>query len=196
MPTVLVLAGPNGSGKSTVTSGIQVIGEYVNADVIQTALKCSAEEAAIIATATRETLLAKGFDFTFETVMSTTRNIRLLEQAKQQGYHVICIYILTAHPSINLERVRQRVTRGGHDVPEDKVVARYIRALRLLPLLFPVCDELYVFDNSADVQEAEKSMILKSVYGIIEAYPNRYWSKDMIQSLVQGTYPDLYITDE
>ena len=190
MSTLLVYAGPNGSGKSTVSSTVSVIGDYVNADVIKTALGCTDLEAAEIADKTRRYLLDTGEDFTFETVLSTPRNLELMREAKSRGYRVVCVYVLTVHPSINLRRVALRVKNGGHDVPKDKIVPRYIRALKLFPELFGVCDELYVFDNSAEAENAEKSLILSCVDGKAEAYPNPFWDRDMLESLIKGTYPE------
>lgn len=192
MPSVLAFAGPNGSGKSTITSGIKIFGEYVNADSIKSELDCSDLEAAQIAEATREKLLSDNADFTFETVLSTMRNIDLMRRAKEQKYTVVCIYVLTVNPKINLERVRKRVLNGGHAVPDEKVTARYVKALRLIPFLFPICNELYVFDNSYDA-DSGSSLILRSINGEIDAYPNEMWTKDMIKSLVSGKYPDDYI---
>ncbi len=195
MSRLLVFAGPNGSGKSTVTSTISVIGSYVNADVIKSALGCNDEEAAEIAENTRTYFLKRGADFTFETVLSTPRNLKLMAEAKSKGYHVACIYVLTIHPKINIARVALRVKCGGHDVPVDKIISRYIRALRLFPELFKVCDELYVFDNSADAPNVNKSMILSYVNGKVTAYDNPFWNHEMLSSLVHGSYPENYIRD-
>lgn len=193
MPKLLVFAGPNGSGKSTITSGISLFGEYVNADLIKKHLQCSDEEAAVIAEKTREYFLASNMDFTFETVLSTPRNINLMERAKEKGYYIVCMYVLTVNPQINIARVRQRVASGGHDVPTEKISTRYCRALKLIPNIFPLCDELYVFDNSLDSGEDGASMIIRSVKGNVEMYPNKVWNKAMIECLVTGTYPDRYI---
>ena len=83
-PSILmVVAGPNGSGKSTITSEIQIRGYYINADEIQREKACDPLEAAKIATATREYMVDNNLDFTFETVLSTTRNFKLIEKAKK-----------------------------------------------------------------------------------------------------------------
>lgn len=193
MSKLLVFAGPNGSGKSTITSGISLFGEYVNADSIKTHLLCTDEEAAVIAEETREHYLASDMDFTFETVLSTPRNINLMERAKEKGYYIVCMYVLTCDPQINIKRVQKRVDSGGHGVPLEKISARYIRALKLFPYIFPLCDELYVFDNSLDSEENGASMIIRSIKGNVEMYPNEVWNEDMIERLVTGTYSDKYI---
>lgn len=196
MPHVTVFAGPNGSGKSTVTSKFEFCENYVNADSIQRHLKCTELEAARIAESTREYYLSKNENFTFETVLSTTRNIDLLKRAKDNGYHIACIYVLTRDPAINIERVKYRASIGGHNVPSHKVYTRYCKALSLLPELFSICDELYVFDNSCNKNAGEPSMILSCIHGIMEKYPNTVWNKNMIDSLVRGTYPEDYFSED
>lgn len=186
MSTIQVFAGPNGSGKSTIISEIPVIGMYVNADEIQRQLKCTSLEAAQNAERVREFCLANGMDFTMETVLSTPRNIDLLRRAKDAGYYVIGFFVLTCHPDINVQRVSERVERGGHDVPEDKIRSRYERSLKNLPLLQEICDELYVFDNSLSRSVGEPSLIAKCVRGVTELRPSPRWNMDMLQALTEG----------
>lgn len=190
-PILLVIAGPNGSGKSSViseNSQFKSIGDYVNADEIQRHLKCTALDAAVIAENTREYLFAEHKSFTFETVLSTERNIDLMERAKRADYRVICVYITTINPEINIYRVGERVKKGLHDVPPEKVKERYWRAMKLFPRLFDICDELYVFDNSIDRNEGEPSMILKWQFGNLATVPNAVWSEQMIEKLCKGVF--------
>lgn len=187
-PILMVMAGPNGSGKSTITNEYQPVGEYVNADDIQRYLNCTPLEAAKIAEATREFFLSQKVDFTFETVLSTEKNYLLMEKAKESGYTVICIYVLTVDPSINVSRVKSRVLNGGHDVPTEKIVNRYYRAMSLFPKIFSVCDECYVYDNSLERGQGDPTMILKWQYGKLELMPNSLWSIKKLESLCEGTY--------
>ena len=118
MPEIIVFAGPNGSGKTTITKMAKIIEPYINADDIKKTVHCSDMDAAVMAENLREDALKKGIDFTFETVMSTDRNLNLLRRAKEKGYFVRCIYVLTSNPSINVSRVKSREEAGGHGVPE------------------------------------------------------------------------------
>lgn len=149
-PEIVVFAGPNGSGKSTFTALLKPAMDYINADEIKKNLKCSDFEAAELAERQREMHLQDMEDFCFETVMSTERNINLLKRAKEKGYFIRCYYILTADPMINIFRVQARVEVGGHDVPEDKIISRYDRALALLKDVVAVCDICHIYDNSED----------------------------------------------
>ena len=128
-PEVIVFAGPNGSGKSTITKMAKTVGVYINADDIKRSSLCSDLEAAQKAEELREQAINEKRDFTFETVLSTDRNLNLLRRAKENGYFIRCIYVLTASPDINVARVKIREASGGHGVPEEKIISRYYKAL-------------------------------------------------------------------
>ena len=148
-PEIVVFAGPNGSGKSTFTQLLKPPMDYINADEIKKYLKCSDLEAAQIAEKQREEHMEQMREFCFEMVLSTERNLKLLKRAKEKGYFIRCYYILTADPMINVWRVKARVESGGHDVPEDKIIRRYDRALALVKELIKICDICHIYDNSA-----------------------------------------------
>lgn len=156
-PEIVVFAGPNGSGKSTFTEVLRPLMDYINADEIKKTLKCSDIEAAQLAERQREECLAARRDFCFETVLSTPRNLRLLERAKRAGYFIRCYYVLTADPRINVYRVKARVASGGHDVPEEKIYTRFARAMELVPAVVAVSDICHIYDNS----EAQPFRIFK-----------------------------------
>jgi predicted ABC-type ATPase len=148
-PEVVVFAGPNGSGKSTITRMLMPTDmPYINADDIGRTLGCSVEDAATLAEKRREECLAARRSFCFETVLSTPRNLNLLKRAKQAGFFVRCYYVLTVDPQINVARVNSRVAAGGHDVPEEKIISRYHKALDQVRQLIPVCDVCHIYDNS------------------------------------------------
>ena len=147
-PEIVVFAGPNGSGKSTFTELLRPQSDYINADEIKKYVKCSDMDAAKMAEKQREEHMQNMDDFCFETVLSTDRNLKLLQRAKEKGYFIRCFYVLTADPAINVLRVKSRVAAGGHDVPEDKIISRYDKALDLVKQVVAVCDICHVYDNS------------------------------------------------
>jgi predicted ABC-type ATPase len=108
--------------------------------------------ASVAADFLRRKLMQRKTTFTIETVMSSPDKIALLEKAQALGYRTYLYYIATADPAINVSRVRSRVQQGGHDVPEDKIVSRYDRSLRLLMEAISHAHRAYIFDNSADGQ--------------------------------------------
>jgi predicted ABC-type ATPase len=180
LPEIIVFAGPNGSGKSTITKMAKVIEPYINADDIKRTNYCSDLEAAQLAEKMREQAIAELKSFTFETVMSTDRNLKLLRKAKEKGYFIRCIYVLTADVNINILRVESREATGGHGVPEDKIRSRYIKALNLIPELVEIADVMHIYDNSTIPFRIFKKR--KTEYYIWE---NENWNKETIKKLVE-----------
>ena len=178
-PAILAFAGPNGSGKTTITRSLPVFGTYINADDMKKDYGLTDLEAARHAEALRNSLLHSGANFSFETVMSTDRNLLLLERAKTRGYEVQCIYVLTCDENINVARVRARRAAGGHDVPEDKIRARYSRALALLPRLIGICDKILVYDNSD-----KPALIFRKDNAYSEFFQNTHWPEARLRELL------------
>lgn len=179
-PEIIVFAGPNGSGKSTITKMANIIEPYINADDIKRTNHCSDLEAAQKADELRNKLVDEQQDFTFETVLSTDRNLKLLKKAKDNGYFIKCFYVLTANPQINISRVQVRKESGGHDVPKDKIISRYGRALDLIPQLLEVCDVCHIYDNSDQPSRIFKKRKTEYFY-----WENSFWNKEQIKKLVQ-----------
>ena len=178
LPEIMVFAGPNGSGKSTIKRMAKTVGEYINADDIKRSTLCSDMEAAIKAEELREKMLSEKKDFTFETVLSTERNLLLLRRAKEAGYFLRCIYVLTADADVNVTRVNVREALGGHGVPEEKIRSRYDKALVLIPQLVEVCDIVHIYDNTK-----EPFRIFKKRKDICFKWENKYWDSLKINKL-------------
>lgn len=176
---MLVFAGPNGSGKTTLKNSISTVGAYVNADDLKKEYNLTDLEAAQTADALRNKLLDKEEDFSFETVLSTERNLLLMQKAKARGYKIKCVYVLTCDENINVLRVRERRMSGGHDVPEDKIRKRYHRALALLPKVIDACDDIIIYDNTDTPQK-----IFSKREGRAEIYPDKYWPEPAIRELL------------
>ena len=175
-PVVLVFAGPNGSGKSTIARQMPRYSTYINADILKNEYALSDLKAAQAAEALRNKLVEKKADFTFETVLSTDRNLLLLQKAKETGYEVQCVYIMTRNADINVARVRGRVREGGHYVPEDKIRSRYDKALELLPKIIGVSDKILIYDNSI-------MPVLVFKKDGHEYFPNELWSIGKLKEL-------------
>ena len=177
-PEVMVFAGPNGSGKSTITRMAKIVGDYINADDIKKTTLCTDMEAAQKAEELRNAAITSHKDFTFETVLSTDRNLKLLQKAKDEGYFIRSIYVLTDDPKINIARVNSRMLSGGHGVPEDKIVSRYHKALALVPQLVEVSDIVHIYDNTI-----EPFRIFKKRKDVYFRWENEFWSNDKIAEL-------------
>lgn len=134
-----------------------------------------------MADALRRECIAHHQSFTFETVLSTRSKIDLLAQAKREGYFVKGFFVLTADPQINVFRVKARVAAGGHDVPEDKIVSRYIKSVGLLPEFVRLCDVCHIYDNSEDTP---RRIFKKNNAGAFYCWSSELWSEDRIMHIV------------
>ena len=183
---LLVVAGPNGSGKTTVTQllkrdkwseGV----EYLNPDEIAKDRfgdwnsPLAVKQAADWTRARREELLSQGAGIAFETVFSAPDKVDFLLRAKQRGYFVRVFFIGTGDPRINAARVADRVMRGGHTVPIEKILSRYSKSLANLAPAVELADRVYIYDNSQDGVEARlcariQAGELRKVYGPLPAW--------------------------
>jgi len=151
-----VLAGGNGSGKSTFyRTQLEPLGlPFINADVLAKELYPESPEehsyeAAKLATEMRFRLLNEGRNFCFETVFSHPSKIDFVAQARALNYEIILVFIHLDELALNQARVMQRVSEGGHNVPEDKITARIPRLLVNIKKTLPLCDRVYILDNSS-----------------------------------------------
>ncbi len=150
-PVIVALAGANGAGKTTFYHAhLEFAGlRFLNADVIARELDLAPYEAAEAARALREELLRQRECFVLETVFSDPVGDKLafLEAAAQAGYNVILCFIGTSGSDVSEERVAMRVSQGGHDVPTEKLVARYPRVLANLKAALRQLPLVWVFNN-------------------------------------------------
>lgn len=151
-PILVALAGPNGAGKTTFYhSHLKAAGlRFVNADVLAHELDLEVYAAAKVADAVRRELLRRRESFVFETVFSDPVGDKLgfLKEAMARGYTVILCFIGLAGPDISEQRVAMRVSRGGHDVPSEKLWSRFPRTLANLKAATRELPHVFVYDNS------------------------------------------------
>lgn len=154
-PVLHVIAGPNGSGKTTLYA--KVLGpvthlDFVNADLIAAdrwpdAQVEHAYEAASLAAEDRARRIEARESFATETIFSHESEIALLRGAEQAGYRVV-LHVVLIPEDLAVARVVDRVANGGHDIPEDKVRARFGRLWHHLRDAIALVDEAHVYDNT------------------------------------------------
>jgi predicted ABC-type ATPase len=151
-PLVVAIAGPNGAGKTTfhnahlAPSGLR----FINADRLAKELDIDADAAAHVADELRHALVAQRESFAFETVFSDPvgDKLRFLKETAANGYTVVLCFIGLANWTLSDERVAIRVSQGGHDVPREKLEARFPRTLANLKNALVELPHVLVFDNS------------------------------------------------
>ena len=162
---IRVLAGVNGAGKSSIVGATirDKGGEYYNPDEAAREIMAAnpglgQTEANAAAWEQGRTLLERaidqGLDFTFETTLGGNTMPGLLAEAAKRGVKVHVFYVGLGSADTHIERVRQRVRAGGHDIPEADIRRRYRHSLINLVKLLPVLTELRVYDNSVTADPA------------------------------------------
>jgi predicted ABC-type ATPase len=184
---IWVLTGGNGAGKSTFYSmalaprGVKL----VNADVIAKIINPDhpervSYEAAGIAERIREALLHQGTCFCFETVFSHPAKIDFIATAKAMGYEVILVYIHLESPGLNEARVRQRVTQGGHDVPNEKIHSRLPRTRKHVKKAMALVDEARLLDNSYRDDPFRQVAVVKKGRCVCKSDPLPGWAWEIV----------------
>lgn len=170
-PLLWVIIGPNGAGKSTyydfkVRPRLQA--EFINADRLAVQHFGSHDpsrsyDAARLATERREQLLDAGRSMVFETVFSHPSKLAFCRAARKRGYEVWVSLIMLDSATRCVERVQDRVRRGGHPVPEPKIRARYERMQGLAKPALAEASKGWVLDNSDS--ERPLRVVAKLAYG-------------------------------
>jgi predicted ABC-type ATPase len=104
--------------------------------------------ASVVVEFLRHKLIRQETSFTFETVMSHRSKVDFLASAQAAGFRTYLYYIATDDPAINVARVRNRASLGGHDVPEDRILSRYYKSMELLTAAIRNSNRAFIFDNS------------------------------------------------
>lgn len=160
-PRLWIVAGPNGSGKTSLydNADIEDFGRSVwiiNPDALSQRI-CDIERLDLLAANLEAVRRIERWLYAsveahqtvgVETVLSTPKYRALVLTAKQRNFTIRLIYVLLSSGQLNIERVRLRVAKGGHDVPSSKILERRERSLEQLPWFLAQADETWLFDNS------------------------------------------------
>ena len=179
-----IIAGPNGVGKTTFAReflpNYADCRNFVNADLIAQAMAPFSPETAAVRAGRMMLSEIRSFakrrvSFAFETTLSGRGHAVLLRQLKAKGYKIHVFFLWVKTVDLALSRVQERVSRGGHDVPEPAIRRRFDRSMRnFLTHYRQLADDWTLFDNSGPtpaVVALEKNesirIINKSLYGAL-----------------------------
>ena len=155
---IRIIAGPNGAGKTTFATEF-LLNEaenltFVNADMIASGLnpfqpERSAVQAGRLMLQMIDTYVEKGESFAFETTLSGRSYARMIPTWQARGYSVQLYFLRLPDPDMAVERVRLRVSQGGHDVPEEIVRRRFHAGLHNFQHIYKdIADEWALYDAS------------------------------------------------
>jgi predicted ABC-type ATPase len=177
---IYVLAGVNGAGKSSVIGEFvaPIGGEFFNPDTVASEYRrldtaLSVNEANGQAWEDMVRLLEEAIDrrlrFAFETTLGGNTITRLLKEAVGAGIDVRILYVGLGTPELHIARVRQRVSRGGHEISDDLIRSRFSSSLDHLIELAPIVAEVHLYDNSVEVsyegQQPDPLLVFHAIGG-------------------------------
>jgi len=183
-----IISGCNGAGKTTASYTVlpEVLDckEFVNADEIARGLspfnpESVAIEAGRLMLQRIEDLLSKEESFSIETTLATKSYINLVRRAQKKGYTVRLLFFWLNSPDLALQRIAERVAKGGHNIPEPIVRRRYVTGIsNLFRLFMNEVDSWEIYDNSKypaiqiarGGKDDETSILVESIYKTIADY--------------------------
>jgi predicted ABC-type ATPase len=186
-----ILTGGNGTGKSTFYRlFLEPLGiKLINADIIAKEInpeqqEMAAYQAATLAEKLREDLISQGTSFCFETVFSHPSKIDFIARAKSLGYEIILVFIHLDSIELNVARVSQRVSEGGHSVPTHKIISRIPRILKNITKTLLLADEARLLDNSFADDPYRQVAVIKQGTCKTLMNPLPPWAKIILKSYI------------
>ena len=189
MPNLYIVAGCNGAGKTTASYTIlpEMLNcrEFVNADSIAVGLSpfnpgSAAFAAGRIMLQRIHQLIQDKEDFAFETTLSTRSYVSLIKLAKKMNYEITLLYFWLDSPEMAIQRVAERVSKGGHHIPSEVIERRFYRGIKnFFNLYMNDCDNWMVINN----MDTKPSFIAKGEKDLEKIIINpEIWRTILIQS--------------
>lgn len=151
MKSFTILGGVNGVGKSTLAGVLASVtdnfGTLVDADKLTVQCGGNKIEGGKTAVKLIDDCIQRGADFTQETTLSGGKTARTIAEARENGYFVRLYYVAVSSAEESLSRIVNRVSKGGHDIPEETVRRRFEKRFDDLARILPLVDEAVFFDN-------------------------------------------------
>lgn len=184
MPNLYIIAGCNGAGKTTASYTVLPemlnCNEFVNADEIAKGIspfqpdKAAIDAGKIMLTRIKD-LIKLQVDFSFETTLSARHFINLIKESQKNEYFVTLVFFWLNSVDLAIQRVKNRVSEGGHDIPEDIIKRRYKAGIaNLINKYIPICDYWILINNS----EVPFRMIAEGIkFSELEIKDQKIWNQ-------------------
>lgn len=151
MNNYVIVAGADGTGKSSLRGVLEgqnvLLGHIIDADAIAKENDFDNIKAGKRAIEEINYCLENNLSFTQETTLAGYRTVRTIKQARKQGYYITMYYVGLSSMEESIDRITNRVRKGGHNIPIDDVKRRYEKRISSLSRVIPLCDEVIFYDN-------------------------------------------------
>lgn len=151
MKIFTIIGGVDGVGKSNLSGVLSAesteLGRIIDTDKITA--ECGGDRIKGDKTAIRriDECLDKGINFTQETTLSGVRTVKTIKMARELDYHVRLYYVGVDSAEESLDRIANRVRKGGYDIPPENVRRRFEKRFDDLAAVLPYCNEVRFYDN-------------------------------------------------
>lgn len=170
MKIYTIIGGVNGVGKSSLSGVLSAenydLGIIIDADKIASEHNNDRIKGGKIAVSLINDCLSKKINFTQETTLSGVKTLKTIREARELDYFIRLYYIGVSSSDESIRRIKNRVEKGGHDIPSDDVKRRYNKRFEDLSKILPYCNEVRFFDNENGFCEIAEyrngKLILKS----------------------------------
>ena len=151
MNNYVIVAGADGTGKSSLRGVLEgqnvLLGHIIDANAIAKENDFDNIKAGKKAIEEINYCLENNLSFTQETTLAGYRTVRTIKQARKQGYYITMYYVGLSSMEESIDRITNRVRKGGHNIPIDDVKRRYEKRISSLSRVIPLCDEVIFYDN-------------------------------------------------
>lgn len=156
MKTYTIIGGVNGTGKSSLTGVLKAevnnLGKIIDVDKMNVLYGGDIIAGGKAAINTIDDCISKGICFTQETTLSGHKTARTARKALENGYYVRLYYVGLGSSDESIKRIKNRVEKGGHNIPDDEVIKRYESRYADISVILPYCNEAVFYDNENGFQ--------------------------------------------
>ena len=151
MKIYTIIGGVNGVGKSSLSGVLSAessdLGIIIDVDKITAENGGDRIKGGKLAVQRIADCLSKGINFTQETTLSGVRTLKTMQKARDNDYFIRLYYVGVSSSTESLDRIANRVRKGGHDIPAEDVRRRYEKRFEDLARVLPYCNEVRFYDN-------------------------------------------------
>ena len=151
MRVFTIIGGVNGAGKSSLSGVLSAesseLGIIVDTNKLTAELGGDRIKGGKSAIAIIDDCLEKRVNFTQETTLSGVRTLKTIQKARDLDYFIRLYYVGVSSSDESIKRIKNRVEKGGHDIPAADVERRYLKRFDDLAKVLPYCNEVRFFDN-------------------------------------------------